>query len=83
PVYLTIENISKDVQQQVSSYAIVLLSYFPVGYFDCFLDKTRLLTKYCLFHAFLMQILVTVTYGDSAIHYVWPILAAYIVDYPN
>ncbi|KAG2070205.1 hypothetical protein BDR04DRAFT_1128584 [Suillus decipiens] len=81
PVYLTIGNISKDVR------------YLPVGHFDGFSDKARPLAKYCLFHACLKQILATMasagqigkdmTCGDGAIRHVWPILAAYVADYPE
>lgn len=50
PVYLTIGNISKDVCQDVTSHATVLIRYLPIGKFDCYMDKTRSLARCRTFH---------------------------------
>ena len=93
PVYLTIGNISKDVRRKPSSHATVLISYIPVGKFDCFSDKTHPLACYQTFH-YTMSILlksmgevgkssVLTACADGHLHHVFPILATYVADYPE
>ncbi|KAK0189620.1 hypothetical protein F5146DRAFT_1103764 [Armillaria mellea] len=84
-VYLTIGNISKDVRRDITSHATVLIGYLPVGKFDCYTDKTRLLARYCTFH-YAMEAGkegVPMTCADGCERWAWPILAAYVADYPE
>ncbi|EDR03415.1 uncharacterized protein LACBIDRAFT_331514 [Laccaria bicolor S238N-H82] len=93
PVYLTIGNISKDIWHQASSRATILIRYLPVGKFDCFTEKAHQAMCYCTFHH-CMSILtgslvsagtngVNMTCPNGFVRWVWPILAAYVADYPE
>ncbi|KAK0443005.1 hypothetical protein EV421DRAFT_1736054 [Armillaria borealis] len=93
PVYLTIGNISKDIRRDVASHVTVLIGYLPVGKFDCYTDKTRSLARYRTFH-YAMEVItrslaaagkegVPMTCADGYEHWAWPILAAYVADYPE
>ncbi|OCH84147.1 hypothetical protein OBBRIDRAFT_808451 [Obba rivulosa] len=93
PVYLTIGNIAKNVCRQVSSHTTVLLGYLPVGKFDGFSDKTKPLARYQLYHDCISVIMTSLkkagktglpmTCPDGFIRHIWPIIAAYIADYPE
>lgn len=93
PIYLTIGNISKDVCRLTSSHSTILLGYLPVGKFDCFSDRKRQVARYQTFHTCLSMILaslrqagqqgVPVACADNKLRQVWPILAAYVADYPE
>jgi Plavaka transposase len=93
PVYLTIGNLPKEIRRSPSSHGTVLLGYLPVPKFDCFTKSTRSLAKYRLFHdcmSILMESVVKASKkgedmvcADSWIRQIWPILAAYIADYPE
>ncbi|KAJ7867072.1 hypothetical protein B0H14DRAFT_3084139 [Mycena olivaceomarginata] len=92
-VYLTIGNISKDVRQEASSHATILVGYIPVGKFGGYSDKTHPAAKYRTFHHCMSIIVcslisagkvgVDMTCSDGYVHWVWPILAAYVADYPE
>ncbi|KAL6305612.1 hypothetical protein BKA93DRAFT_844890 [Sparassis latifolia] len=93
PLYLTIGNIAKDVRRKVSSHATILVGYLPVAKLDSFSDKTCSAVKYRLFHYCMKKILASVakagqtgvvmTCADGLQRAIWPIVAAYIADYPE
>ncbi|KAL0063337.1 hypothetical protein AAF712_009732 [Marasmius tenuissimus] len=93
PVYLTIGNIGKEVRRQANAHATILIGYLPVGKYDCFSDKTRPLAQYRTFHkcmSMLTQPLINagqqgmaMTCSDGLIRWAFPIIAAYVADYPE
>ncbi|KAJ7572033.1 hypothetical protein C8J56DRAFT_1081438 [Mycena floridula] len=94
PVYLTIGNISKEVRRQASSYATILIGYLPIPKFDCFSKgDTRKFAKYKAFHKCMKVIMkkletagregVDMACGDRLVRWIFPILAAYVADYPE
>jgi hypothetical protein len=90
---MSIGNIAKEKRCQSLSHATVLISYIPVSKLTCFLDKTRSAGGHQLFHYCMQRILgplvkagqegMPMTCADGFTHLIFPILAAYIADYPK
>ena len=93
PVYLTIGNISKDVCRQPSTHATILVGYLPVVKLHCYTEATCSLNGYHLFHACMSKIFdclvkagnegVEMVCADGYMQKVYPILTAYVADYPE
>ena len=93
PVYLTLGNISKGIRRQPSSHGSVLIGYLLVAKLACFSEGARANAQYRLFHQAMRTLLrplvstgqdgVLMTCADSKIQRVYPILAAYVADYPE
>jgi hypothetical protein len=93
PVYVTITNISKGVRRKPSARATVLAGYLPVSKLECFSPEKRSLAGSCLFHQCMHSLLEPMAQAGkegvemqdpSGIPWLFfPILAAYITDYPE
>ncbi|KAI0317890.1 hypothetical protein OF83DRAFT_1171609 [Amylostereum chailletii] len=93
PVYLSIGNISKDIRRQPSQCATVLLGYLPVTKLECFRKSDRSTQGNRLFHFAMRQLLeplvkagtdgVEMTCLDGFVHRIYPLLAAYLADFPE
>ncbi|KAF8120405.1 hypothetical protein EV363DRAFT_1407675 [Boletus edulis] len=93
PVYLTVGNISKEVRRQPSRNAYVLVGYIPTTKLECFARKSRSLERYRLFHYCMATIMepiieagqngVEMTCPDGYVRRLYPILAAYVADFPE
>ncbi|KAJ7495743.1 hypothetical protein B0H11DRAFT_1910488 [Mycena galericulata] len=93
PVYLTIGNLRKETRRTTSSRATVLLGYIPVTKLEIFSQKKRSAVGHQLFHDCMKTMLeplkeagrdgVKMDCADGFVRNMFPILAAYIADYPE
>lgn len=93
PVYIAAGNNSKDIRRKPSKRANILVGYIPVSKLDCFSPARRSIEGYQLFHESMRTILkplveagktgVDMVCADGFIRTSFPILAAYIADYPE
>ncbi|KAI1784561.1 hypothetical protein LXA43DRAFT_976630 [Ganoderma leucocontextum] len=95
PIYLTLGNLPKAVRRKSSLHPCVLLGYLSVDKVarDSLTHRELTARNQRLFHESMRIILeplreaglngVRMTGGDGAVHLVFPILAAYVADYPE
>jgi hypothetical protein len=94
PVYLTLGNIPKEIHQQSSRHAYILLAYLPETKLKLLTNAaSRCRTLANLFHACMGQIMeplcdagingVTMKDGNGVQRCIHPILAVFIGDYPE
>ncbi|KAG6808947.1 hypothetical protein H0H92_002281 [Tricholoma furcatifolium] len=91
PVYLAIGTTAAEIRRQPSAHAMVLVGYIPVCKLECFSAKR--VEGYQLFHDCMRKIMVplieagkegvSMQCADGFVRKVYPILAAYIADYPE
>ncbi|QRW13195.1 C2H2 zinc finger [Ceratobasidium sp. AG-Ba] len=94
PVYVTIGNIPKGLRRKTSKRTNALLGYLPVPKLDCEPDKERRrFHRRDLFHKCMTALLnplveagkngIEVLCADGGIRRIYPVLAAYIADFPE
>ncbi|KAG8779913.1 hypothetical protein FRC12_023714 [Ceratobasidium sp. 428] len=93
PVYLTIGNISKKIRRKARKRATILIAYLPVESFEDFDDAQRERLKGELVHRAMELVLeplkkageegVEMYCADGRLRCVYPLLAAYVADYPE
>ncbi|KAK7025954.1 hypothetical protein VNI00_015869 [Paramarasmius palmivorus] len=96
PVYLTLGNLPGSVRRKPSEQASILIGYIPVSKLECFSRSRRSLEGYRLFHDCMGKLLeslaragnplkggVEMLCADGYVRAVYPLLAAYIADYPE
>ncbi|KAF7298595.1 hypothetical protein MIND_00806500 [Mycena indigotica] len=85
--------LSKSVRRQPNSRATVLLGYIPVPKLDCYSKTARKVGAYRIFHDCMRKMLeslvdagkegVDIVCADGWVRWCFPLLAAYIADYPE
>ena len=95
PVYLTLGNIPRAIRRKPSEHACILLGYLPVSKVgkEDLTKRERKARSQRLFHMSMQIILrplirtglegMDVTSGDGTVRRVYPVLAAYVADYPE
>ncbi|CDO75782.1 hypothetical protein BN946_scf184792.g4 [Trametes cinnabarina] len=94
PVYLTIGNLPKSIRQKPGRQGQILLAYLPTSRLDHITNKAaRRCVLQNMFHACMHQLLeplqsaggdgIVMTSGDGVSRRCYPILAAYVGDYPE
>jgi hypothetical protein len=76
-----------------STHATILVGYLPIGKSSGYSYKARQAVRYRTFHHCMTIITrsiiaagtdgVDMTCSDGFVHWLWPILAAYVADYPK
>ena len=92
-MYLTIGNIEKSVRRKPTARASILIGYIPVSKLECFSKSKRQFAGYQLFHDCMRSLLdplreagkngVDMVCADGFIRRAYPILSAYVADYPE
>ncbi|KZT52307.1 hypothetical protein CALCODRAFT_423310, partial [Calocera cornea HHB12733] len=95
PVYLSVGNLSKTRRRKPNQHGMVLVAYLPSNGLKALIpdENKRRSSERQLFHDCMRDLLqpliragregVHVTCGDGFIRRVFPLLAAYIADYPE
>ncbi|KAG1816422.1 uncharacterized protein BJ212DRAFT_1446949 [Suillus subaureus] len=93
PVYMSIGNIVKAKRHQALAHVTVLIGHLPVGKLNCFTPEEHSLAEYRLFHHCMGLLLhpliaagndgVDMVCANSWIHRIYPILAAYVANFPE
>ncbi|KAJ7623111.1 hypothetical protein DFH06DRAFT_1446810 [Mycena polygramma] len=93
PVYLTLSNIPKETHRTPSARATVLIGYIPVTKLEIFSKANRSDVAHQLFHDCMRVLLeplraagedgVKMDCADGFVRMIFPILSAYIADYPE
>lgn len=93
PVYITVGNIEKSTRRKPSNNAVILLGYLPVTKLAGILESERSSKQYQLFHNCMKELLqplikagingVDILCSDGQVRLVFPIISAYIADYPE
>ena len=93
PVYITIGNIEKATRRKPSTRATILLGYIPVSKLEAISKEHRSVEGYQIFHDCMKIILeplvkagtegIDMGCADGFLRKIFPILSAYIADYPE
>ncbi|KAG9022370.1 hypothetical protein FRB95_014881, partial [Tulasnella sp. JGI-2019a] len=93
PVYITLGNILKAIQQKPSQQATILLGYLPIPKLECFSEARCSGMAQQVFHHCMWKLLeplveagnngVEMACADGMACLVFPLLAAYVADFPE
>ncbi|KZT54934.1 hypothetical protein CALCODRAFT_408888, partial [Calocera cornea HHB12733] len=95
PVYLSVGNLSKTRRRKPNQHGMVLVAYLPANGLKALIpdENKRRSSERQLFHDCMSDLLqpliaagregVPMTCGDGYVRRIFPLLAAYIADYPE